>query len=108
VAAAAFKALNWLSALVASAGLMSTATRRGDQLMQQLQPLCRQLDIEKIYTGCVAAGSGEAGDDAKPHRIIEDAENDGDRRRRCLGGQRRRGTTGSSDHGHVSPHQIGR
>ena len=61
----------------------------GHQLAQQLQPLCRQLGIEKIDPCQVAARPGEAGDKTKPDRVFADDEDDGDRRGCRLGRERR-------------------
>ena len=44
----------------------------GHQLTQELQPLCRQLDREKIDAGHVAARPGEAGDKTKLDRVVAD------------------------------------
>ena len=53
------------------------------QVMQEPQPLGRQLRVEKIDAGRVAAGPGEAGDKTKPDRVLADAEDDWDG---CRGG----------------------
>ena len=60
----------------------------GHQLTQEVQPLCRQLTIEKIDPCQVAARPGEAGDKTKPDRVFVDDEDDGDRRGCRLGRQR--------------------
>jgi hypothetical protein len=40
------------------------------QLVQELQPFPRQLGVEKIDSGQVAARPGEAGDKTKPDRVL--------------------------------------
>jgi hypothetical protein len=81
--------------------------RFGHQLAQELQALRCQLDIEHIDAGQVAAGPGEAGDKTKPDRILADHEDDGDRRGRCLGRDRRRGARAGNDHGDPAANQVG-
>jgi hypothetical protein len=51
----------------------------GKEFTQELQPLTRHLGIEKIDSRHVAARSREARDEAEPHRIVPDEENDRDR-----------------------------
>ena len=80
----------------------------GHQLAQQLQPLCRQLSVEKIDTCQVAARPGEAGDKTKPDRVVADDEDDGDRRGCRLGRERRSGASGRGDHGDLPANQFGR
>ena len=63
----------------------------GTKLVQQPQPLCHQLSVEKIDAGGVAARPGEARDQAKLDRVVADAEDDRDRRGCGLGRQRRAG-----------------
>ena len=74
--------------------------------MQEPQPLCHQLSIEKIDAGRVAARPGEAGDKTKPDRVIADAEDDRDRRG-CSFGRQCGQVAGRGDHGHLSANQIG-
>ena len=52
----------------------------GHQVMQEPQSLCRQVSIEKIDPGRVAARPCEAGDKTKPDRVIADAKDDRGRR----------------------------
>jgi len=69
----------------------------GNQFTQQLQPLRRQLDVENIDSCHVTARSREARDKAKPHWIIANEEEDGDRRSCGLGRERCRGPGGDDD-----------
>ena len=82
---------NVVSIVEASDGLTSTATpvAAGHQLTQYLQPLCRQLVIEKIDAGQISARPGETGDKTKLDRVFADDENDRNCRGRRLGRQRR-------------------
>jgi hypothetical protein len=80
----------------------------GQQLMQEFQPLCRQLTTEKIDPCRVAAGPGEASDKTKPDRVFGDAEDDGNRRGCCLGRQRRCNTSGRGDYGDLPMNQFSR
>ena len=66
-----------------------------------------QLSAKVGYARRVAARLRKAGDEAELHRIGGTAEDDRNRRGRCLGRDRRRGA-GRGDHGHLSAHQIGR
>src|SRR5262245_53083038 len=69
--------------------------------MQEPQPLCRHLSIEKIDTGQVAARPGEAGDKTKPDRVIADTEDD----RNCRGcsfGRQCGQVAARGDHSHLS------
>ena len=80
----------------------------GHQLAQEFQPLCRQLDREKIDPRQVAARPGEAGNKTKLDRVVADDEDDGDRRGCRLGRERRRGASGRGDHRNPSANQFGR
>ena len=74
--------------------------------MQDPQPLCRHLGIEKIDTRQVAARPGEAGDKTKPDRVIADTEDD----RNCRGcsfGRQCGQVAARGDHSHLSMNQIG-
>src|SRR5262245_56794399 len=42
----------------------------GHQIMQESQPLCRQLSREKIHAGRVAARPRQAGDETQPDRVF--------------------------------------
>ena len=57
--------------------------------MQEPQPLCVHLRVEKIDAGRVTAGPGEAGDKTKLNWVFADAEDDRDRR--CCSFSRERG-----------------
>jgi Mannose-6-phosphate isomerase len=70
----------------------------------KFQPLRRQLLGEEVDTCQVAARPGEAGDQACPDRVFGDGEDDGDRRDRRLGRQRRR-FTGRDDDRDLSANQ---
>jgi hypothetical protein len=80
---------------------------RGHHLTQQFHPLCRQLTRKKVDPGQIAARPGETGDETDFHRVIADAEDDGDRRGCCLCSQRRR-RGASNDQGGTPPNQFGR
>src|SRR5262249_20445013 len=74
--------------------------------MQKPQSLCRQLSIEKIDTGQVAARPSEARDKTKPDRVIADTEDD----RNCRGcsfGRQCGHVAYRGDHSHLSANQIG-
>ena len=51
-------------------------------LAQQAKPLCRQLDVEKIHTGQIAAGPGEVRHQTVLDRVFGGRENDRHCRRR--------------------------
>src|SRR5262249_8877682 len=57
--------------------------------MQKLQPLRRQFTADKVDAGRVAARSWEAGDESKLDRVFGEDEDNGDRRGRSFGRQRR-------------------
>ncbi len=63
---------------------------RGDQLVQQLQPLRRQLRVQQAHAGEIAARPVQAGDKAELDRIEAHDEHDRNGRGRRLGRQRRR------------------
>src|SRR5262249_1458313 len=71
------------------------------------QPLCRQLALEKIDAGQVAARPGEACDKTEPDRVFVDVEDDGDRGGCGLSRHRRSGAAGRDDHGHLAAHRFG-
>src|SRR5260370_782972 len=48
----------------------------GHQLVQEFQPLCRQLIIEKVDARRVATWPGEAGNKAEPDRVFADIKDD--------------------------------
>jgi hypothetical protein len=66
----------------------------------------RQLSIEKIDPGRVAARPGEAGDKTKPDRVIADTKDDRDRRG-CSFGRQCGQIASRGDHGHLSANQVG-
>ncbi len=80
--------------------------RRGDQLVQQLQPLGPQLHVQRGHAGEVAAGSVQAGDKSSRDRIATGLEDDRNRRGRCLGRRYRWAIRGN--HGDLTANQIGR
>src|SRR5499433_214554 len=51
---------------------------------QELEPLRHQFGDEKVDAGRVAAGPGEAGDEAEPDRVFGNTEHDGNRHARRL------------------------
>src|SRR5262249_7893905 len=79
----------------------------GHQLAQEFQPLCRQLGREETDAGQIPARPSETGNEANSHRVITGHEDDGDRRRCCLGCEYRR-YTGRSDYGNLAANEIGR
>lgn len=91
-------------------GLTSTATRTapGTSSRRSLQPLCRQLGIEEIDAGEVAARPRKAGDKTKPDRVFGDAKDDGDLLGCPLGRQHRLHALGRGDYRNPSAHQFGR
>ena len=76
-------------------GNASCARRK---LAQQLQPLGRQLGIEQINPGQIAARTGKTGNEAKPHGVFRSQEDNGDRRGRGLGHLRSMNPSRSDDH----------
>jgi hypothetical protein len=79
----------------------------GYQLAQELQPLRRQLNREKIDPSQVAARPSEAGDKTEFDRVVANDEYDGNRRSCRLGRQHDGATSGRDDHGDAPVHQIG-
>src|SRR5262249_16167964 len=67
-----------------------------------------QLNREKVYTRHVAAGPVETGDEAVFHRIATDREENGDRRRHGLSGDRRSDAATCYDYGDLTAHQVRR
>src|SRR6516165_7723697 len=80
----------------------------GHELMQKLQPLCRQLNYEKIDSCQVAAWPRETGNKTQFDRVLAGDENDRDGRGCCLGRQYRVVAAHRGDHGDLSPHQFRR
>jgi len=81
------------------------ASGRGHQLAQEFQPLCPQLDTEKIDACRIAARPGKAGDKTRPDRVFGNGEDDW---YRCGFRQCRDRTSGRDDHGDVSANQFRR
>ena len=75
--------------------------------MQQLQPLCRQLDVQKIDSRCVAGRPRETGNQTQPDRVFKHAEDDGNCGGCRLGRQRGGRTSSCGNHGDVSAYEIG-
>ena len=79
----------------------------GHHVIQEPQPLSRNLCCQKIGAGRVAAGVSEAGEKAKLDRIYTFAEDDWDRC--CCSFHRERNQRGAyrGDHGRVAADQVG-
>jgi hypothetical protein len=76
------------------------------ELAEELQPLGRQLHRKKVDSGRVAAGTREAGDQAKSDRVFGDTEHDRYRR----GGFTRSNRSGRADRSNdldLSTNEIG-
>src|SRR5260221_14049157 len=71
-------------------------------MAQQPQSIRQGFDDEKIDAGRVTARPREVGDKTKLDRILADAENDGDRRRRSLNRNRPRYAGGRGEYGHAT------
>jgi hypothetical protein len=106
VGAASCTICNWDSVDEALAGLRSTATRTALGTKSCRSRSRRQLSIEKIDPGRVAARPGEAGDKTKPDRVIADTKDDRDRRG-CSFGRQCGQIASRGDHGHLSANQVG-
>jgi hypothetical protein len=78
----------------------------GQQLTQEFQPLCRQLDYEKIDPCQVAAWPREAGNKTQLDRVLADNEKDRDRCGCRLSRQRRVGAARRGDHGDAPANQF--
>ena len=93
-------------------GLVDRRDRRswslGDQLAQELEPLGRKLRGDEGDTRDVAARPVEAGDEAELDRIGAEREDDGYRRGRRLGRERRPGAAAGNNHRYLAANQIGR
>src|SRR5262249_55112597 len=83
-------------------------SRSRHQLEQEFQPLCRQLDGEKIDARHVTARPREAGDKTELDRVITDIEDDRSRRGRRFGRARRIGPTNRNDDRDLLANQIAR
>jgi len=82
--------------------------RAWHQLFQQLQPFRSERVGLEAYSGDIAAGSVEAGNEPKFDRVATIRENDGNGRGRSLGWGCRRCAAGRNDCGHLAAHQFGR
>ena len=80
----------------------------GHQLAQQLQPLGHQLAEEKVDPRQVAAGPGEAGDEAQLDGVFGDRKHDRNSRGRRLGRDGRGGAAARDNDRDLSANQIGR
>src|SRR5215471_5023661 len=80
---------------------------RGDQLMQEPQPLGCHLFGEKINSRRIAPRTGKAGHKTKLDRIPRDTEHDWDRRSYRFGRASCGPAAGDSDHRHWATNQIG-
>ena len=85
----------------------SHSSGSGDKLAQQAELLCPQFTDEEVHAGNVAAWPGEAGHKTKPDRVLADGHDDGDRRGRRLGRQRR-WLSGRDQQGDVPANQFRR
>src|SRR5262245_18775261 len=80
--------------------------RRGNYLVQQLQPFRRYLYVQLRRARDIAAWPAQAANEAKLHRICRGREDDGYRGDCRFGGERSRGT-GRRDYLHLAMNQIG-
>src|SRR5215813_1714149 len=78
----------------------------GDQIMEEPQPLGRNLAGEKIDPGGVAARLGKAGDETKFDGVVADAEDDRDRCGRSPGRLSNGGLAGRSDNGYAPADEV--
>ena len=79
--------------------------RRGEKLMQQLQPLRRYLHVRIGHARNIAARPVKAGDEAEPHWVQARFEDDRNGRGRRLCRKRRR-SGGRGNHSHLTMNQI--
>src|SRR5258708_36988924 len=88
---------------------MSTATRvaAGTSSRKSFQHLSRQLGIEEVDAGQVAARSAKAGDKTKPDGVFSGEEDNGDRRGYRLGRQHHGGASGCGNHRALPADQFG-
>jgi hypothetical protein len=77
------------------------------ELLEELQPLGRELLVRQRHPGDVAAGARQARDEPDGHRITGFGHDDWNGRRRSLGRQRR-GAAGHDDDIDVPRHQLRR
>src|SRR6266849_1170887 len=76
-------------------------------LFQKLEPFCRQARAKYRQACDVSTWVREARDEAAPHWIANAGDDDGDSRRRLLGGESR-GCSPGHDDVHVEPNELGR
>jgi hypothetical protein len=76
--------------------------------VEQLQPLGGELPGDEGHAGQVSARSAQARDEPDVDRIGTGHENDRNRLRRGLGGERPIDGAGRNDDGYATLHQIGR
>jgi hypothetical protein len=81
--------------------------RRGDQLVQQLQPLRRCLHVRLGHARDIAARPAKAGDETEPDWVAARFEDDRNGRG-CRLCRKRRGSAGRGNHGNLTMNQIGR
>src|SRR5262249_22021195 len=81
--------------------------RRGDQFVQQFQPLRRYLRVQVGHARDVAARSVKAGDEVELDRVGGQFDDDRNGRRRCPCRKRRR-SRGRGYHGYLTMNQISR
>src|SRR5215831_11423900 len=84
----------------------SNGGRRGNYLVQQLQPFRRYLYVQLRRARDIAAWPAQGADEAELHRICRGREDDGYRGDCRFGGERSRGT-GRRDYLHLAMNQIG-
>ena len=108
--AAASTSLNVVSVFVASAGLTSTATRAaaGTSSRRSSSRFAANSPSKKLMPVRLPPGRARLATRPSLTGSSRDHEDDGDRRGRRLGRERRRGTSGRGDHGDLPANQIGR
>ena len=79
----------------------------GEHGLEELQLFPEEFGLQGGQSGDVAPGPGEAGDEADPHRIAHAGHDNGDRRGRVPGGQRR-GRNRRQQDVHRETDQLGR
>src|SRR5262245_65732970 len=84
----------------------SNGGRRGNYLVQQLQPFRRYLYVQLRRARDIAAWPAQGADEAKLHRICRGREDDGYRGDCRFSGERSR-STGRRDYLHLAMNQIG-
>ena len=86
----------------------SDATHLRNGLLEQFQRLADDLLLDEGQTCDIAAGPRKAGDEPLRHRIANGSEDDGEGRRRLLGGQSGEGASGGHDDIDLERNQLGR